>query len=212
MWVRFDVICGRDTQIRLFSLLKPLVQEWEKKGIVSDAILTYHFHVPRNPSDSLYVCLDIPSLKPLKKRSSALSEEIKQKIHSEIKRAIERLCAENQAELKLYDYEYSIAQAVEKAKVSGTEYYRGAPKEEILRFASTGTRIAFEIIDSSVAGYRTHLSWLTTKEKARELWNFIIQRLNEELGEKYPWLAEAVHFVCNPLLINEGLLWNLATR
>ena len=75
--------------------------------------------------------------------------------------------------------------------------------KEILRFASVGTKIALQILHVVEDGERP---WSSDKELA----NFILSQLTEELGENYFWLREAFHFMCNPLLLIDSYIWTLA--
>jgi hypothetical protein len=80
MWIHFDFICEREKQIMLHRSFRKSVTQWKDEGIITGAIMTYHFNTPRKPSDSLYLCLDFPSLKPQEKRSRKISEETISKI------------------------------------------------------------------------------------------------------------------------------------
>ena len=81
----------------------------------------------------------------------------------------------------------------------GEAYYDGAPIEEVLRFASVGTKIAFEVLDHLETDENI---WRSDMELSR----FIFLRLKDELGAEYEWMNWALHFVCNPLLIPEGFI------
>jgi len=218
MWVHFDIVCDQETQIRLHRIFRQKIIEWERMRLITGAVLTYHFRKLRSPSDSLYVCLDIPSIIEPKVRTSQLTYETIKQIPHEILNSMRALCNENGIavtydekipplnRLRIRDYEYNQRRHVERAKAKGEPYYRGASIEDILKFASKGTKIAIQI--------------LTVLEKGENPWNkdkelaiFILSRLREELGDNYPWIHEGFHFVCNPLLVvTEPYLWLLITN
>jgi len=164
--------------------------------LVTGAVLTYHFKKPSVTGDSLYVCLDIPAVKTPHERTVQLNAQVVRKIPSKIMNRIIQVCEENLIELGITDYEFDII----TAKTWG--YYRNAPTEEIIRFASTGTNTAFDFLDMIEKNEIT----LTNPEKlARD----ILQRLKKELGDNYFWLREAFHFVCNTMLFDDSYLWSL---
>jgi hypothetical protein len=171
---------------------------------VKGAILNYHFNDPNNP-DALYVCLDIPAVKTPHERSVQLPEEPVSQVPSEIINKITQLCKENQIDLGIImDYELYVASTRESYIEAGEawNYYRNAPTEEIIRFASIGTKIAFNLHDMIENREIT----LTNPEK---LAGDILSRLKEELGDKYFWLREAFQFVCNPMDFDDSYLWTL---
>jgi hypothetical protein len=196
LWVRFNLLCGREVQWRLHDVFRHEIKDWEKRGLVKGAVLTYHFE--DKPTDSLYVCLDIPTVKTPHERTVSLSNETIEQIPSEIMGRINRICEQNQINFQVMDYEFNL----ESAK-TGEKLYRNAPTEDVLRFASVGTKIALEILDVVESGERR---WTLDKELAR----FILLRLKEELGENYFWLSEGWHFVCNPLLLKDRYMWIVA--
>jgi hypothetical protein len=119
-----------------------------------------------------------------------------------------QICIENQIKFELIDYEFSIEKAKESNESKGHDYYRGAPVEEVLRFASVGTQIALQIMETLEAGEKP---WASNKELAK----FILSQLRTELGENYFWLREGFHFVCNPINIHtfdESQVWILSQR
>jgi hypothetical protein len=171
---------------------------------VKEAVLTCHFGDPRVP-DSLFVCLDIPAVKEPHQRSIQLPSEALEQIPSEIMSNIKQICS-HQIKLEIEDYELAIREAKARNESQGIEYYGGAPVEEILRFASVGTKIALHILDLVETGERP---WASDKELA----SFILSQLKRELGENYFWFREGFHFVCNPLRIFEpfeSYIWTLA--
>lgn len=197
MWIRFDLRCDGETQQRLHKIFRHEIKDWETVGLVKGAVLTYHFQTPSIPSDSLYVCLDIPALKTPDERSVQLSNEAISQIPSEIMHKVTQLCVENQIKLDILDYEFNLI-----TNESG-KLYRDAPVEEILHFASIGTKVALELLDvkENVENWTNH----------EELANLILSQLKKELGDNYFWLREAFHFVGNPMLLDDYYLWTLAT-
>jgi len=198
MWIHFDLLCDGGTQRRLHRIFRKEIEGWQKRGFVKGAILTYHFHTPSIPTDSLYLCLDIPAVKTPNKRTIGLSTEVASQIPSEIMTKVKRFCNENQTRANIDDYEFNMI-----TNESGKSY-RNAPVEEILRFASAGTKIAFEFLDASED---IEATW---SGRQKELANSIMSRLRNELGDNYFWLPEAFHFVCNPMLLNEAYLLRIA--
>lgn len=206
MWVRFNLPCDGNTQRRLHKIFRQEIKDWENRNLVKGAILTYHFHVPSVPSDSLYVCLDIPAVKTPHERSVKLPEEAINQIPSGIMNKINQACNENQIKLGMMDYEFDVASSRERAIKAGEKYYRNASTEEIIRFASIGTKIACNLLEMIE---NKEITFANDKKLA----DVILSRLKEELGDNYFWLPEAFHFVCNPMFIspaNEYYLWILA--
>lgn len=203
LWVHFNLLCGLEAQHRLHHVFRHKIENWEKQELVKGTVLTYHFHRPRVPTDSLYVCLDIPAVKEPRKRSIQLSSEAIEQIPSEIMSSMKQICSQNQIKLEIKDYEFAIRKEKARKESQDVPYYRGASVEEILRFASVGTKIALQILDLVETG-EPH--WTLDKELA----SFILSRLKKELGENYFWLPEGWHFVCNPLLLPDSYMWILA--
>ena len=201
MWVHFNLLCGREVQWKLHKIFRQKIKDWEKQTLVKGAVLTYHFGDPQ-ATDTLYVCLDIPAVKTTDERNVQLSEENIEQIPSQILNSIKQVCSENQVTLKIRDYELVLQKQKARNESQGKPYYRGAPVEEILRFASVGTKIAVQMLDLVETGERPWVSH-------RQLANFILSELKKELGESYFWLREGFHFVCNPLLLNDSYLWTL---
>jgi len=200
LWIHFNLPCGREVQQRLHNIFRHKIKDWEKRELVKGAVLTYHFQ--NDPTDSLYVCLDIPSVKEPTKRSVQLPNETIEQTPSEIIGTMKQICGQNQIKLEIRDYELETREAKIRKESQGIPYYRGAPVEEILRFASVGTKIALQVLDLLETGER---HWTSDKELAC----FVLSRLKEELGENYFWLPEGWHFVCNPLLLNDLYMWVL---
>jgi hypothetical protein len=198
LWIRFNLPCDGNTQRKLHRIFRHEVKDWEKINLVKGAVLTYHFKTPSVAGDSLYVCLDIPKVAIPNKREVDLSKEVIGQIPSDIISKINQVCRENQIELGILDYEFDII--TDKS----WRYYRNAPTEEIIRFASIGTKIACELLDK-IDNQEIILG------NHKELADIILSRLRGELGENYFWMREAFHFVCNPMLFDDSYLWTLTT-
>jgi len=201
MFIHFDLPCESDIQQKLFKTFRLGIREWQDEGLVIRAVLTYHF-----PHGSLYLCLDIPSVKePSIQKVNLTSEETKQ-IPKPIIHSINRICEENNVEPKIMDYRLEIEQAKKLNEEKGEKYYDEAPIEEILRFASIGTKIALNIFYI----LNDNKEWWNSDT---ELASFILSQLKEELGMDYKWGNWALHFVCNPLLIPEySILYPIGNR
>ena len=196
MWIRFNLPCDGSAQQKLHKIFRQQIKDWENNNLVTGAVLTYHFHTPTIPRDSLYLCLDVPSVETPKERNLKLNELTVRKIPSEIMYKIKQVCEENLIELGITDYEFDIITAKSRG------YYRRAPTEEIIRFASTGTIIAFDLLDMIEKREIT----LTNHAK---LAGDILSRLKQGLGDNYFWLREAFHSVCNTMLFDDSYLWSL---
>jgi hypothetical protein len=171
------------------------ITEWKELGLVSRAVLTYHYSIPPVSSDSLYVCLDLAT-DAEEPADVELSPEDIAKIPSQISEYFDRMCQESHVAYKATGYSAEIQHAKQSSEQRGETYYDGAPIEEILRFATLGTEIAMEVLDLLETG---RASW----RQDAELSDFIMSRLGHELGSKYKWMDWALHFVCNPLRIRE---------
>jgi hypothetical protein len=189
MFIHFDLLCSAETQKRLYRIFRYKIGQWKASGVVERAVVTYHF-------DSLYVCLEIPAVKEPVDSKVELSQETVRQIPSSIMQCFDYICQENRIELRIFNYKSAIEQAKRDQEEKGTPYYDGATVEEILRFASTGTKIAFEVLDRM--------------EKHEKAWNldvelseYVYSRLTDELGADYGWWKWTLHFVCNPLLMPE---------
>ena len=195
MFIHFDLLCNAETQKRLYRIFRYKIGQWKASAVVDRAVVTYHFGDP-STTDSLYVCLDIPAVKESIDPEVELSQETVRQIPSLIMQCFDYICQENRIKVRIFKYKLSIERAKRNQKEKGTPYYNGATAEEILRFASTGTKIAFEVLDR-----------MDEDEKAWnldvELSGYISSRLRDELGADYKWWKWALHFVCNPLLIPE---------
>ena len=140
MWIRFDLQCDRDSQQALHKQFRRSIAEWQNMKLVNGAVLTYHFNTPRQPEDSLYLCLDIPAVPTPQERSLRLPHATLQQIPAEITSIITENCKPYSVNLETMDYEYDII-----ASECSSKFYRNAPTNEILRFASTGTKIALQL-------------------------------------------------------------------
>ena len=207
MWIRFNLPCDGDNQRKLFKIFRQEIIDWERAGLVNRAVLTYYVQTPSIPSDSLYLCLDIDSVETPKERNVRLNKETVSQIPPEIMDKVNAVCNNNQVMLdSIIDYEFDIITAREHCVKAGKHYYENAPTKEILRFASTGTKIAIELLDK----IDNKEMAVTTMSDYKKLADTILLRLGRELGSDYPWIHIAFHFVCNPMLCNERLLWSLA--
>jgi hypothetical protein len=202
LFIHFNLLCNRDTQIRFHNRIRKKLKEWRGSGLVARAVLTYHFNNPPDP-DYLQLCLDIPTIEEPPESKTEVSRETLNLIPSAIIEYINKLSSENAVETKVFNYRLVI-EAQKKYKEEKHEpYYNGASVEQILRFASVGTRIAVEVLDQLGEEENT---W----NHDMELSEFIKSRLESEFGHNYLWLDWAWHFVCNPLLLPEGYLTALA--
>jgi hypothetical protein len=159
-----------------------------KLSIAHRAVMTFHFNPQPLLSDSLYVCLDIPATDSL------------EQIPSQIMQYLDEVCHRYDVKLNISDYKSDIEQNKRSAEQQGLNYYDDAPVEEILRFASVGTSVAFEVLEQLEEGNRS-TSW-----DDGEISKFIFKRLTKEFGSGYKWIDWALHFVCNPLLIPENII------
>jgi len=199
MYIHFDLPCDRQTQKRLHQAFRHKIKEWKKLGVINRAVLTYHYSYPVKPTDSLYVCLDISTVKETTTQKLELSQQKLEQIPSLIMQFINGICHDNQIKLRITNFNLEIEHAKMSKEKKGENYYDGAPVEEVLRFASVGTKIAFEVLDHLEENERF---WKSDMELSR----FILLRLKDELGADYEWMDWALHFVCNPLRIPENLI------
>ena len=199
MYIHFDLPCDRQTQKRLHQKFRHKIKEWKRLSIVNRAVLTFHYSYPPKSSDSLYLCLDIPAVEEENRQKVELSREKLKQIPSLVMLYISEVCHENRIKPRITDFKVETEQAKRSKEQRGEDYYDGAPIKDVLRFASVGTKIAFEVLDH-----------LETNEKIwksdMELSRFIFLRLKDELGADYEWMDWALHFVCNPLLIPEAFI------
>ena len=160
--------------------------------------MTYHFGVPRRPSDNLYFCLDIPSVKLPTQRTIDLSQEIVKTIPKEIMTELRKVESETLSnpthdKIAMIDYELDLQQ-------SDLSPYKNASIPEVLRFASEGTNIALEVLSDTKTRKET---WKNDKEIAEA----IQQRVNAKLTTKKE-LFFGFHFVGNPVFVCSPLVDN----
>jgi hypothetical protein len=160
--------------------------------LIDGAVMTYHFEVPNNPNDNLYVCLDIPSVDLPTYRTLSLPQEtldmIPKEIMTEIRRAeLANLTKPTQDRLSILDYEFDLQHS------NCSSEYRGASIPEILRFASEGTDIALEVLSDIKTRNET---W----KNDREIVDTIQQRVDKQLTTKRERYF-GLHFVFNPVFL-----------
>lgn len=150
--------------------------------------MTYHFEFPRTPKDSLYVCLNIPSISPLKNRSLFISKEQTSQLPREIRDTITESTSyftnPKLDKLEMIDYEFEI----NNPKTLSTY---NASIEEILNFSSKGTEIALRLLNDDRTRKRT---WTNDKELVTIINQFVQDSLTTS-NERH-W---GMHFVCNSL-------------
>ena len=185
------------TQIRLHDSFRRKMKELKVSGTAGRAVMTFHFNNPPTP-DYLSVCLDVPSIQePTEPKVEV--EPAMMNLHSLIIDYVNEVCRQNQIEMKTYNYRLEIEEQKKVMEEKGEPYYDGAPVDEILRFASIGTQIALDVLNSLEQNRNI---W----DQDLELAKFVESRLQSEFGLEYTWIEWAWHFACNPLLINEGYL------
>jgi hypothetical protein len=171
-----------ERQKKLHRMLRSKITKLRSSGLLNGAVLTYHGDV-----NSLYCCLDVPSVE-LFDRSIFLSEEAIKKIPIEIKNLIKEAVKDFDPiseRLEIIDYELELAR-------NGAPFAYGlAPIVEILNFASKGTDIALEILDDDKTIYQ---KWTGDNEIAEHI-KKQIEKLLETPRERW----HVLHFVCNPL-------------
>jgi hypothetical protein len=74
LWIRFNLLCDGQTQHRIQKTCRKNIINWERVGLVKGAVLTYHWVEPPDPADSLYVCLNVPSVDKPPTRSIQLEK------------------------------------------------------------------------------------------------------------------------------------------
>lgn len=131
------------------------ILEWSDDELISGSVLTYHFKYPiRDKNDSLYLCLEIPSVILPNSRSKLVLEETLQQIPIEITNTINQMVLEYLTnalvdKLEIKDYEWELISG------NASRAYNNAPINEILRFASKGTEIALNILDDNETRHGT---------------------------------------------------------
>ena len=188
MWVHFDFLCNAGIQIKLHKDFRSRIGKWQG-SLIDGCVLTYHFRFPRNSSDSLYLCLNIPSMSPPANRSLLLSEEQIARLPIEIRNTVTELSSRYFAnpeldKLQIRDYEFGIN------KPETLSVYE-ASVEEILNFASKGTEIALELLNDD----RTKLqTWRNDEELASAINQLVRERLSTDNERRW-----GLHFVCNSM-------------
>ena len=196
MYIRFDLGCNEETQKKIHPILRHKIKKWKELSLVNRAVLTYHFPYPYVQRESLYLCLDIPTVQEPIEAEVTVSRETQRQIPSVIMQWVNDLCQENPIELAIINWKFNMKKRKKSKEQRGLSYYNGAPVKEILRFASVGTEIAPEILEKLEENEKP---W----SQDTELSKFICSRLRNEFGADYRWMKWALHFVCNPLMIPE---------
>lgn len=198
LFIHFNLLCNAQTQMRLYRTFRKSLKDWKGSGLVARVVLTYHFNNPPE-SDYLQVCLDVPTVKEPNEPRVEVSQETMALIPSSIMEHVHKVCREYHIEVRVFNYRVQVEAAKKNKEEKQEPYYNGASVEEILRFASIGTQIAIEVFERLEENENV---W----SQDIELAGFVKSRLEDELGQSYTWVNWAWHFVCNPLLINEGYL------
>jgi len=194
LWVHLDFICGVETQNKLHRLFRSIVSEWKKSSLIDGSILAYHFHIPRAPADSLYVCLAIPSFN-LPSRSRYLPEAHERQLPEDVRNTVAELCSEyltnsSLDRLERKDYEFELINGD-----APSTYH--ASVAEILNFASKGTEIALEILSHDKTIRHT---WGNDKEIGNTMMRLVNERLSTS-NERH-W---GLHFACNSIFLSIAL-------
>lgn len=190
MWIHFNFVCSQRTQLRLHKLLRSKIYDWKSSEAIRGLVLTYRIHPHRAPTDSLYLCLNIPSIRLPETRNTVVSEETKSQVPEEIMRTVERLSSENLTnpsldKLEILDYEMELL--LNNAPLQ----YQNAPVPEIINFASEGTEIALQILEDSRTRNRT---WKDDKEIIEAIRQLVNERLSSQRERELGF-----HFAFNPL-------------
>jgi hypothetical protein len=194
MWIHLDFLCNVDTQIKLHKTFRPRISKWQG-SLINGCVLTYHFGSPRNPSDSLYFCLNIPSMSPPANRSLILSGEQVVQLPTEIRNTATELSSRyfvntELDKLQIKDYEFEIN------KPETLSLYN-ASVEKILNFASKGTEIALELLNNDRTKRQT---WRNDKELASAINQLVSERLATD-NERHLGL----HFACNSMCFTTNI-------
>lgn len=192
MWIHFDFIRDVSTQIELHKIFRLKISEWTKSELIDSAVLSYHFKPIRRPNDSLYLCLNIPSVKSPHNQNVLLTEETMNQIPQQISNEIRRIDAEyttdshmDRLETLNYEGELRINNA--------PRVYKNASIREILNFAAKGTHSALEILNSAKTNNKT---WKTDEEIIGAINALVIGCLNSERERYY-----GLHFSCNSIFL-----------
>ena len=197
LWIHYNFQCDLDTQIKLHKLFRSKISEWCDADLATRSVLTYHFNYPnRREGDSLYLCLEIPSVRLPSSRSSLVAKETLEQIPTEIRNTIEQVTLEHLTnpqldKLEARDYEWELVSG------NASRQYNNASIEEILRFASKGTEIALGILSND----RTRNGTWGTDAK-------IVDSINERIRKHLISDRErnlGLHFVCNSTFLMRGV-------
>ncbi len=200
MWINFRIECNSSVQHRLHRAIKSSVRSWQKTGIIQGAILTYHYTSPPRPNDSLYICLDIPTVTVPSTRTEILPNETARSIPTIVTNTIQRICTEEKLSvtrsIQIQDYEFVAQQAKRRTESQGKSYYGGAPVEEIIRLATVGTEIALVILDERGDQDRPIPYEPSLHQRLERM-------IAKRLGKNYPLIKLARHFIRNPLPLEQ---------
>lgn len=198
LWIHYNFLCDLNTQIKLHKIFRSKISEWNNVGLATRSVLTYHFHyyTHRHEDDSLYLCLEIPSVKLPSSRSNLVPEETLKQIPVEIKNTIRKMTLEhllnpNIDRLEVIDFEWDLI-----SKNASSEY-NNAPIEEIIRFASKGTEVALNILGDPKTRNGT---WGTDGK--------IVDSINKKIQKHLISDRErdwGLHFACNSTFLAKGI-------
>lgn len=188
MWIHFNFLCDVSAQIRLQRIFRSKISEWQG-SLINGCVLTYHFQLPRTPSDSLYFCPNVSSMSLPLNRSLLLSEEHIALLPREIRDTLTELSSRyfinpRLDKLEIRDYEFDIN------KPQTLSLYN-ASAEQILNFASRGTEIALELLNDERTKSQT---WTNDKELATVIKQLVHERLPPE--NETNW---GLHFAANSM-------------
>ena len=196
LWIHYDFLCDLDTQIGLHKTSRSKIPEWFETGLARRSVLTYHFAYPhRRKNDSLYLCLDIPSVISPPSRSVHVSEETVEQIPLKIQDTVNKMASNYlvspQDRLRVIDFEWELISG------NASRQYNNAPIEEILRFASKGTDIALKTLDDQKT--RNEM-WRTDGE----IVDFVNKSVQENLVSERErrW---GLHFACNSTFLGQAI-------
>ena len=178
-------------------MFRSKISEWCDADLATRSVLTYHFNYPnRREGDSLYLCLEIPSVRLPSSRSNLVPEETLKRIPAEIRNTIKQVTLEHLTnpqsdKLEARDYEWELISG------NASKQYNNASIEEILRFASKGTEVALNILSDP----RTRNGTWGTDGKIVDSTNKRIRR--HLISDRERNLG--LHFVCNSTFLARGV-------
>ncbi len=178
-----------ETQIKFHKIFRSKISEWRKADLISRSVLTYHFHlIFRRKWETLYLCLEIPSVRLPSSRSNLVSDETLKQIPVEIESTTRKIASiylikSPFDKLEVKDYEWELISG------NASKVYNNSSIEEILRFASKGTEIALETLGSINT---KNESWGTDGN----IVNSIKKRIQANLFSDRE-RGHGLHFVCN---------------